>query len=121
MYDGQVYIDQFAYECMLERLNSESSTDQRGELIDMGLFYDDAWLMDSAVVENMIANKGNWDIYLVFVDPLHPMKFIRRKISSYFSRNKAELAGNYMRRLAAKDQRGTIKISNQLYGSQSHN
>tara|TARA_B100001245_G_C22799545_1_gene385445 strand:- start:198 stop:563 length:366 start_codon:yes stop_codon:yes gene_type:complete len=105
-----VYIDQFCYELMLSGLNDQSLTDLNGAHIDLALFYDDQWLMDSAVVENVVYNKGHWDIYLVFVDPLHPLKLIRRKISSYFTEKKALQAGNYMRRLAAKDQRGTIKV-----------
>jgi len=57
-----------------------------------------------------------WEIQLVFAHYRQPVKFIKRVIKRMPSREKAELDAWYMRRLAAKDQRGTLKVQLSDFG-----
>ena len=106
----KVYVDRRCYEKLLDFMNMQSLLDQKGEFTDLDLFYSDEWLLDSAVIDNVTERNGNWDVYLVFAHVVDPMKLIKRKITRCTTLKKAELAAGYMRRLAAKDQRGTLKI-----------
>ncbi len=99
------------YAQMLDRLNTLHLTDKLGFEGDLSVFENDYWLCDSAVVERIIRRKGTWDIVLVFVDCVMPLKLLARRITSNTCPNRAAMIGAYMRRLAAKDQRGTISIS----------
>jgi hypothetical protein len=111
----KVYIDNKAYENLLDHLNRNHSTDLRGQFIDLDLFYSDEWLLDSSVIENIWERKGNWEIYLVFAHIYDPLKLIKRKITKCFTLKKAELTANHMRRLAAKDQRGTLRVKKESF------
>lgn len=84
--------------------------DLHGQIIDLDVFFNDAWLQDSAVIEHIRQRDGNWEIALVFAYVWFPLKFIRRKITTYFTEQKANINASYMRRLAAKDQRGTLSV-----------
>ena len=111
----RVFVDKKAYENLLDHLNRSYSTDLRGEFIDLDLFYSDKWLMDSSVIENILERKGNWEIYLVFAHVYDPLKLIKRRITKCVTLKKAELTANYMRRLAAKDQRGTLRLNKESF------
>ena len=117
MKNHKIYIDKKCYEKLMDCMNIQHVTDHRGEYIDLDLFYRDEWLLDSAVIDNIVERKGNWDVYLVFAHIYNPFKMIKKKISKCISLQKAELAANMMRRLAAKDQRGTLKIDQSLFHS----
>lgn len=106
----KVYVDRKCYESLMDGLNLQQVVDQKGEFTDFDLFYSDDWLLNSAVVDNVIERNGNWDIYLVFAYVGNPLKLIKRRITRCITIKKANLTANYMRRLAAKDQRGTLKI-----------
>lgn len=105
------HLDGKAYNEMLNLLNNQHFTDKSGSQVDMEFLSDDWWLRDTAVVENIVKRKGMWEIHLVFAHYQEPNKLIKRIISKYPSKEKAELNAWYMRRLAAKDQRGTLKVS----------
>lgn len=105
-----IYIDKKCYEVLIDHMNLQHTIDKEGGYIDLNLFYSDEWLLDSAVIENVSERNGNWDVYLVFAWVLNPMKLIKRKITRCITLSKAELYANYMRRLAAKDQRGTLQV-----------
>ena len=105
-----VYIDKKCHESLMSYLDLQQTMDLKGSFTDLDLFYKDEWLLDSAVIENVSKRNGNWDVYLVFAHVDNPLKLIKRRITRYVSLEKAELAANYMRRLAAKDARGTLKI-----------
>lgn len=96
---------------MLMYLEKLYSTEQRGVTEDVFFISEDFWLQDTAVVENLECRNGEWSIYLVFAHHLMPLKFIKRKIVNYSCPKKAALVSHYMRRLAAKDQRGTLQIN----------
>ena len=106
----KIYVDRKCYENLIHALNLQQSADMKGEFTDFDLFYSDDWLLNSAVIENIIPRNGNWDIYLVFAYVGNPLKLIKKKITRCITQKNADLTANYMRRLAAKDQRGTLKI-----------
>jgi len=111
------YIDQKCYEKLMDFMNMQHLVDQKGEYLDLDLFYSDEWLLDSAVIDNVVERKGNWDVYLVFAYVFDPLKLIKRKITRCTSLQKAEMSANYMRRQAAKDQRGTLRIADTTFVS----
>ncbi|MEQ8553098.1 MAG: hypothetical protein RIC06_24445 [Cyclobacteriaceae bacterium] len=110
-----IYIDNSCYESLMDMMNSQVHLDLKGNFMDLDLFYSDQWLLDSAVIENVVERNGNWDVYLVFAHINNPLKLIKRKITRCTTLKKAELSANFMRRLAAKDQRGTLKIEGSLF------
>ncbi|MBS4066402.1 MAG: hypothetical protein KGZ74_17710 [Chitinophagaceae bacterium] len=106
-----------AYAAMLEYLDKLFTTEQSGIMEDAFFINEDFWLQDTAVVENVECRNGEWNIYLVFAHHLMPLKFIKRKIVNYCCPKKAALASHYMRRQAAKDQRGTLQINPTLFAT----
>jgi len=103
--------DEVTYFKLLGRLNELHVTDKRGTLPDFTFFHKDEWLADTAVIEELTKHKGEWQVNLVFAHTNNPMRFIRRQITTYSCPRKAALFASLMRRLAAKDQRGTQEIS----------
>ena len=110
------YLDRNAYNELLNLLNNQHFTDQPASQKDMAFLSDDWWLRDTAVIENIVKRDGMWEIQLVFAHYKEPKKLIKRIISRYPSKNKAELSAWYMRRLAAKDQRGTLSVDLNDFG-----
>ena len=104
-------IDHNTYNHLLNLLNNQHFTERPGNSEDMEFLRDDWWLRDTAVIENIVRREGMWEIHLVFAHYQEPEKLIKRVISRHTSKDKAELNAWYMRRLAAKDQRGTLKIN----------
>ena len=107
-------IDEIVYAAMLDNINVSSACDRPGGGRDAAFINDDYWLQDTAVIENIEKRKGEWSIYLVFAHHLHPLRFIKRQIVHYSCPKKAALAAHYMRRQAAKDQRGTLSVALEL-------
>lgn len=105
-------IDETVYASMLDYIHTLATCEQYGSPKDAAFINDDFWLQDTAVIENIECRNGEWNIYLVFAHHLKPMKFIKRKIVNFVCPKRAALAAHYMRRLAAKDQRGTLVVSN---------
>ncbi|MBX3256254.1 MAG: hypothetical protein KF862_19105 [Chitinophagaceae bacterium] len=107
----RVEIDENAYSNMLEAMNTLVSTDISGTSSDICFINDDFWLQDTAVIENIEYRKGQYMIFLVFAHHLKPLKFLKRKIVQYACPKKAAIVAHYMRRQAAKDQRGTLTVN----------
>lgn len=105
------HLDSEAYNELLNLLNNQHFIERAGNPTDMDFLTDDWWLRDTAVIENIVKRDGMWEIQLVFAHYQEPQKLIKRVISRYTCKEKAELNAWYMRRLAAKDQRGTLKIN----------
>ena len=105
------HLDDEAYNELLNMLNNQHFTDQSGQESDMDFLSDDWWLRDTAVIENIVKRNGMWEIQLVFAHYKEPQKLIKRVINRFTSKNKAELYAWYMKRLAAKDQRGTLEVN----------
>lgn len=103
-------ITESAYQDVLASLNSLHFTDKLGKTSDLSFIYDDEWLSNTAVIDRLMLRKGSWEVHLLFAHYQQPMKFICRYITSNPTKNRANLMANYMRRLAAKDQRGTLSV-----------
>lgn len=110
-----IHISPDLYDLALERLSEQHFTNARIGIEDYFVCQDDAWLMDSAVAEEVVRRDGMWCIYLIFLNPLQPLQFCRRFIVKQVQKKKAFLMANFMRRLAAKDQRGTIRVPTNRY------
>ncbi len=109
-----IEIDEKAYSNMLEAINTLASTDMAGTSSDICFINDDFWLQDTAVIENIEYREGQHVIFLVFAHHRKPLKFLKRKIVQYACPKKAALVAHYMRRQAAKDQRGTLTVDSKL-------
>ncbi len=107
-------LDANVYEAMLKMLNDLYFADCIGKKMDMDFISEDDWLSDTAVIENVIRRKGTWEIHLLFAHHQQPLKFLSRLITSHPCPKRAAIMAVYMRRLAAKDQRGTLKIAPDL-------
>ncbi len=103
-------IDKAAYKLLLKFKLSCSKADHKGTEDDLKFLHNDLWLQDTAVVERVVKLNGAWQVFLVFVHFKNPLLFIKRYIKTQISSSKATLEATYMRRLAAKDQRGTLEI-----------
>ncbi|AFK03947.1 hypothetical protein Emtol_2812 [Emticicia oligotrophica DSM 17448] len=103
-------IDERMYNSLLELLNDTYFIDTKGNIQDFQFYHDDHWLSDSAVIDNLIYKRGEWNIELLFALHTNPLKFIKRQIMSYSCPKKATLSASLMRRMAAKDQRGTLEV-----------
>ncbi len=104
-------IDQAAYTNLLAGLNNLHFTEQKGNLSDFQLFTDDQWLADTAVIEQLTRSRGEWQVDLIFASIHNPLRFLKRHITANPCPKRAAQQGYYMRRLAAKDQRGTLTVS----------
>ena len=85
--------------------------ERSGSLVDISFMVKDEWLVDAAVNERLIKRKGSYEIHLLFAYHSFPFTFISRFITSENNLKKAEIMAAIMRRQAAKDQRGTIKVN----------
>lgn len=108
-------IDSDVYTSMLKYIDGFSLTEAIGKSDDANFINEDFWLQDTAVIENIECRSGEWNIYLLFAHHLSPLKFIKRKIVNVSCPKKAFLTAHYMRRQAAKDQRGTLVINMKLF------
>ena len=109
------YLDERAYQELLDLLNNQHFTEVVGSILDFNLLFDDRWLQDSAVIENLVYHRGQWDVHLVFAHHKNPYRLIQRRITTCNCRSKAETHAYYMKRLAAKDQRGTLTVDGSLF------
>lgn len=110
------HLDDNTYDELLSLLNNQYFTNKPGSEADLSFLSDDWWLRDTAVIENIVKRDGMWEIQLVFAHYQEPQKLIKRVISRHTCKNQAELNAWYIRRLAAKDQRGTLKVNLDDFG-----
>lgn len=108
---AEFIMDDKSYSDLLAMLGNLHRTERNGADHDLQFIYDNWWLGDTAVIENLALVKGAWEVRLVFAHHKHPLKFLQRSITSFSSEKKAKLTAFYMRKLAAKDQRGTLTVS----------
>jgi hypothetical protein len=104
-------IDDNIYNDMLKMLNGLHFQERIGAKKDMDFIKDDTWLADTAVIENLWRRRGTWEIHLLFVHYRQPLTFLSRSITQHTCPKRAAVMAAFMRRLAAKDQRGTLQIS----------
>lgn len=98
------------YSSMLDGLSNLFFTEKLGLDADMNFYRDDFWLTDTAVIELLQMRKGTWEINLLFAHHKFPLKFLSRRITSNTCLKKARTMAFFMRRQAAKDQRGTLMV-----------
>lgn len=96
---------------MLSFISEQHFLESKGLEEDANFLSDDWWLRDTAVVNHVVKTRGMWEIKLVFAHHKNPLKLICRTISSHSCRTKAETYAFYMKRQAAKDQRGTLEVT----------
>lgn len=108
-------IDIAAYTLLVQGMNQQYFVEKKGNMSDFSLYYDDLWLSDSAVIDNVYKSKGEWKIDLIFAHIHNPLKFIKRYITSHPCPKRAAQKAEFMRRIAAKDQRGTLHIESSYF------
>lgn len=99
---------------MLDIVNQSMRLDQPGQASDLVFTQQDYWLQDTEVIERVDRLEGQYQIALVFVHIWNPLRWVLRKIRSYACPQRAAMAAHYMRRQAAKDQRGTLRVRDSL-------
>jgi len=104
-------IDTKAYDALLEGLNEQYFVEKRGDRSDFRLYFDDLWLADTAVIDDVHRSRGAWAVDLIFASIHNPLKFIKRHITVHSCPKRAAQQGEFMRRVAAKDQRGTLSVN----------
>jgi hypothetical protein len=103
------------YSLCLDRINTLPFQEKGGTLQDIQFITNEFWLQDTAVIDHVTLQKGMFCVSLVFSHAGIPMRWLRRAICGYACIKKAELSAHYMRRQAAKDQRGTLNVSIHRY------
>lgn len=101
---------------MLRALGAVHQTNTLAKPEDMAFVKDDFWLPDTAVIEVLVKRQGAWEIHLLFAHSSSPFTFLCRRITAMSCKKKAELTASLMRRLAAKDQRGTLRVDISHFG-----
>jgi len=108
-------IESQALKKFVQHWNSAAGEDSFGTNSDFNFLTDSDWLQDSAVIERINYHQGKWAINLVFANP-KKTAFIIRFIRASISLQKAKWEAQFIRRTAAKDPRGTVTISPDLFG-----
>ncbi|MEO8763443.1 MAG: hypothetical protein ABI416_04110 [Ginsengibacter sp.] len=104
-------LDYEAYKAMLCFLDNQHFLEKPAEEENLLFLKNDWWLADTAVIDTISYIKGGWEVSLTFANYKRPLQLIVRMIIRCYSEGKARTAAHYMRRLAAKDQRGTLEIT----------
>ena len=107
----QQLLDDAAYHAMLCYLDNQHFIEKPAEEGNLLFLKNDWWLANTAVIESINYNKGGWEVSLTFANYKKPCQLIVRKIVRCFSESKARTVARYMRRMAAKDQRGTLSVT----------
>lgn len=103
------------YSLCLDHINVLPFQEREGTLRDVQFIANEFWLQDTAVIEHVTLQKGMFCVSLVFSHAGVHMRWLRRAICGYSCQRKATMSAHYMRRQAAKDQRGTLSVSLKKY------
>ena len=104
-------LDDTAYDVMLCFLDNQHFTEKPAAEDNLVFLKNDWWLADTAVIDTINYIKGGWEVFFTFANYRTPLQLIVRKIIRCFSEGKAKTAAHYMRRQAAKDQRGCLSVT----------
>jgi hypothetical protein len=104
-------LDDEAYSVMLCFLDNQHFTEKAADEENLVFLRNDWWLADTAVIDTINFREGGWEVFFTFANYKRPLQFIVRKIIRCYSEAKAKTAAHYMRRQAAKDQRGTLEVA----------
>lgn len=83
---------------------------------EMDFIKDNSWYSETVVTERIVKRKGQWHVDLVFAYYKDPFRLLVRNITHCISYDKAKITGNIMKKQAAKDQRGTLSVNQELIG-----
>jgi len=103
-------LDTRTYALLLNYKQSSQDTCKKAPKNDMAFLEEDLWLQDTVVYDWVVKLNNSWQIFLVFVYCKNPFLLIKRFVKSHISEQKARMEGHYMRRVAAKDQRGKLEV-----------
>lgn len=103
------------YGQLLDRLNALPFQEKAGSAGDIRFMANEFWLQDTAVIDHVHYKKGMYCVSLVFSHYRQPHLWLCRNICSYANPRRAHTSAHYMRRQAAKDQRGTLTLSLERY------
>ncbi|MBS1667975.1 MAG: hypothetical protein JST58_11420 [Bacteroidetes bacterium] len=106
----QVSMDDETYRALLCFLDNQHCTEKPAAESNLVFLKNDWWLADTAVIETIHYHKGGWEVFLTFANYQKPCQLIVRKIIRCYHEGKAKTIANYMRRMAAKDQRGSLSV-----------
>ncbi len=104
-------LDHAVYHAMLCFLDNQHLIERPAGEDNLLFLKNDWWLANTAVIETINYNKGGWEVSLTFANYKKPCQLIIRKIIRCFNEGKAKTVASYMRRMAAKDQRGTLSVT----------
>ncbi|MEP7374253.1 MAG: hypothetical protein ABI675_12735 [Chitinophagaceae bacterium] len=104
-------LDDDAYHVMLCYLDNQHFIEKPADESNLLFLKNDWWLADTAVIETINYKKGGWEVCLTFANYKRPLQLIVRNIARCYNEAKAKTAAYYMRRMAAKDQRGTLTVT----------
>jgi hypothetical protein len=104
-------LDDHAYHEMLCFLDNQHVIEKPAEKENLIFLKNDWWLANTAVIASVNYNNGGWEVFLTIANYKKPLQLIIRKIIRCYSESKARTAAHYMRRIAAKDQRGTLVVT----------
>ncbi len=93
----------------------EFNAETPGRREDLQLFVDDRWLMNTEVRYLLQKRKGLWELTMLYISVLDPLKFICRKIDTYSSEKKAKTFAQILQRGIRKDARGTLKTNRDAF------
>lgn len=86
-----------------------------GNKNDMCLLVDDDWLIDTEVCYYIQERKSQWHLYMLYIAVDNPLKFICRKLDTYFSEKKAMTFAKIFQRGIRKDARGVLKTNTNAF------
>jgi len=105
-------VDYDTYKLLLQAINQLSLKDDLvASEVELSFIKEEAWLPDSVVIERVVKRKGTYYIDLLFAHHKQPFRFIIRNITHHSDLKKAGIMSQIFRRQAAKDQRGTLQIT----------
>ncbi len=105
------YLEDNVYADLLKMLNTLHFHERIGEHKDLDFMNDGVWLGNTAVIENLWRRRGIWEIHLLFAHHKRPLTFLSRQITKHVCPKRAAMIASFMRRLAAKDQRGALRVN----------
>ena len=92
-----------------------STPETPGKKEDFYLMVNDKWLINTEVKYRLEEKNNLWHLTMIYIAVDNPLKFICRKIDTYYSEKKAITFANILQRGIRKDARGTLKTNNDAF------
>ncbi|MCF6308618.1 MAG: hypothetical protein L3J09_11800 [Flavobacteriaceae bacterium] len=81
---------------------------------------EDTWLLNAEVQYKIEEIKSRWEVSLIFIDTKDPSHLLVQKMGDYRSKRLAEIYALNMMNTAARDIRGTQKVSKNDYNTNNN-